>query len=57
MVSQPGDYAAVREDIAAQLEKPDYDDGSAGPVFLRLAWQVPPFWTGCYQLLEFSLSF
>ncbi|KUL89457.1 hypothetical protein ZTR_04368 [Talaromyces verruculosus] len=38
MVSQPGDYAAVRKDIAAQLDKPDYDDGSAGPVFLRLAW-------------------
>lgn len=38
MVSQPGDYAAVRKDIAAQLEKPDYDDGSAGPVFVRLAW-------------------
>lgn len=38
MVSQPGDYAAVRKDIAAQLEKPGYDDGSAGPLFVRLAW-------------------
>jgi peroxiredoxin len=32
------DYEAVRKDIIAQLKKPDYDDGSAGPVFVRLAW-------------------
>ncbi|KAJ5349248.1 Plant ascorbate peroxidase [Penicillium brevicompactum] len=32
------DYEAVRKDIVAQLKKPDYDDGSAGPVFVRLAW-------------------
>ncbi|KAL2821394.1 putative heme-binding peroxidase [Aspergillus cavernicola] len=37
-MSKPGDYAAVRRDIAAQLKKPGYDDGSAGPVFVRLAW-------------------
>ncbi|KAL4953872.1 heme peroxidase [Aspergillus filifer] len=37
-MSNPGDYAAVKRDIAAQLKKPDYDDGSAGPVFVRLAW-------------------
>jgi peroxiredoxin len=37
-MSQPGDYDAVRKDIVAQLKKPDYDDGSAGPVFVRLAW-------------------
>lgn len=37
-MTQPGDYAAVGEDIAAQLKKPNYDDGSAGPVFVRLAW-------------------
>jgi hypothetical protein len=34
------DYEAVRKDIAAQLKKPGYDDGSAGPVFVRLAWYV-----------------
>lgn len=34
------DYEAVRKDIVAQLKKPDYDDGSAGPVFVRLAWYV-----------------
>lgn len=39
-MSRPGDYEAVRKDIAAQLKKPDYDDGSAGPVFVRLAWYV-----------------
>ncbi|KAL4779700.1 putative heme-binding peroxidase [Aspergillus varians] len=37
-MSKPGDYDAVRRDIAAQLKKPGYDDGSAGPVFVRLAW-------------------
>ncbi|KAH8703081.1 putative cytochrome c peroxidase [Talaromyces proteolyticus] len=37
-MSQSGDYDAVRKDIVAQLKKPDYDDGSAGPVFVRLAW-------------------
>ena len=29
---------AVRQDILALLKKPDYDDGSAGPVLVRLAW-------------------
>ncbi|KKK14005.1 hypothetical protein P175DRAFT_0503950 [Aspergillus ochraceoroseus IBT 24754] len=37
-MSKLGDYDAVRRDIVAQLKKPDYDDGSAGPVFVRLAW-------------------
>ena len=37
-MSQHGDFEAVRKDIVAQLKKPDYDDGSAGPVFVRLAW-------------------
>jgi peroxiredoxin len=32
------DYDAVRKDIADILKKPGYDDGSAGPVFVRLAW-------------------
>jgi peroxiredoxin len=40
-MSTSGDYDAVRRDIAAQLKKPGYDDGSAGPVFVRLAWFVP----------------
>ena len=35
-----GDYEAVRKDIAAHLKKPDYDDGSLGPIFVRLAWSV-----------------
>lgn len=39
-MSNSGDYTAVRRDIASQLKKPDYDDGSAGPVFVRLAWFV-----------------
>ncbi|KXL45951.1 hypothetical protein M433DRAFT_134374 [Acidomyces richmondensis BFW] len=37
-MSKPGDYAAVREDIARLLNQPEYDDGSAGPVLVRLAW-------------------
>lgn len=37
-MSKAMDYEAVRKDIAAALKKPDYDDGSLGPVFVRLAW-------------------
>ncbi|KAF2149426.1 class II peroxidase [Myriangium duriaei CBS 260.36] len=37
-MSTKGDYAAVRKDIAALLHQPEYDDGSAGPVLVRLAW-------------------
>ncbi|KAI9818040.1 MAG: hypothetical protein M1827_000664 [Pycnora praestabilis] len=32
------DFAAVRKDIVALLHQPEYDDGSAGPVLVRLAW-------------------
>jgi len=40
--SQSGkvDYAAVRKDIAALLDDMNYDDGSYGPVFVRLAWHA-----------------
>lgn len=37
-VSQEGDFAAVCEDIKNLLHQPEYDDGSAGPVLVRLAW-------------------
>ncbi|KIN07393.1 hypothetical protein OIDMADRAFT_108415 [Oidiodendron maius Zn] len=37
-MSKQGDFEAVRKDIAALLKQPGYDDGSAGPVFVRLAW-------------------
>jgi len=36
--SQKGDFDAVRADIKALLKQPEYDDGSAGPVLVRLAW-------------------
>lgn len=39
-MSKPGDYEAVRKDLAASMKKPNYDDGSLGPVFVRLAWYV-----------------
>jgi len=35
------DYQAVYNEIASRLEeKDDYDDGSYGPVLLRLAWHA-----------------
>lgn len=36
--SQPGDFEAVRKSIINLLKQPEYDDGSAGPVIVRLAW-------------------
>ncbi|PNS16629.1 hypothetical protein CAC42_4593 [Sphaceloma murrayae] len=37
-MSRSGDYNAVKADIAKLLHQPEYDDGSAGPVLVRLAW-------------------
>lgn len=37
-MSKTGDYQAVRDSIVSLLEQPAYDDGSAGPVLVRLAW-------------------
>ena len=34
----PQDFAAVRNAIKNLLHQPTYDDGSAGPVLVRLAW-------------------
>ncbi|KAI9179659.1 heme peroxidase [Blastocladiella emersonii ATCC 22665] len=34
------DYQKVAQDIAAILDKPGYDDGSIGPVLVRLAWHA-----------------
>lgn len=36
--SRPGDFEAVRKSVIDLLRQPDYDDGSAGPVLVRLAW-------------------
>lgn len=36
--SKPGDFNAVRKSIIDLLKQPEYDDGSAGPVLVRLAW-------------------
>jgi len=32
------DFVPVRKDIAALMHQPEYDDGSAGPVLVRLCW-------------------
>jgi cytochrome c peroxidase len=34
------DYQAVYDEIAYRLEADDYDDGSYGPVLVRLAWHA-----------------
>ena len=40
MQSSKPDYEAVRKAIAGVLENEDYDDGSYGPVLVRLAWHA-----------------
>lgn len=40
--SQPGDFDAVKKSIIELLKQPEYDDGSAGPVIVRLAWYDVP---------------
>ena len=41
-IGKPGDYQAVYNAIAESLEEgaEEYDDGSFGPVILRLAWHA-----------------
>lgn len=38
MATPNKDYNEVRKSIAAILKNDDYDDGSIGPVLVRLAW-------------------
>ncbi|GAA6019284.1 hypothetical protein JCM8202_000963 [Rhodotorula sphaerocarpa] len=38
--SHKPDYDAVRKNIASIIKMPDYDDGSCGPVLVRLAWHA-----------------
>lgn len=40
MATPDKDYDAVKRDIASIIPQPDYDDGSAGPVLVRLAWHA-----------------
>lgn len=40
MSGKEGDYEAVAEAIRKILPKEDYDDGSIGPVLVRLAWHA-----------------
>ena len=42
------DYSAVRKEIAGLLDAEDYDDGSYGPLFVRLAWHS----SGSYSKLS-----
>ena len=42
------DYNAVRKEIAELLDAEDYDDGSRGPLFVRLAWHS----SGSYSKLS-----
>ncbi|RHZ88451.1 hypothetical protein Glove_22g67 [Diversispora epigaea] len=39
-MSTPGDYDAVRTDIKAIIPNSNWDDGSLGPLFVRLAWHA-----------------
>jgi len=35
-----GDFEAIKKNIAQLLHQPEYDDGNAGPVLVRLAWYI-----------------
>ncbi|KXS19130.1 heme peroxidase [Gonapodya prolifera JEL478] len=43
--SKAGDYEAVKKDIIDTLDDSDWDDGSWGPVLVRLAWHA----SGTYE--------
>jgi len=45
MSSKRGEYASVAEDISSIMEQPGYDDGSIGPVLVRLGWHA----SGTYE--------
>jgi cytochrome c peroxidase len=44
------DYNEVRKSIAALLDDNDFDDGSYGPLFVRLGWHA----SGTYSKLDSS---
>ncbi|ANB15643.1 Ccp1p [Sugiyamaella lignohabitans] len=39
-MSKPGDYNALAEAIRKIIPQEDYDDGSIGPILVRLAWHA-----------------
>ncbi|KAK4689509.1 hypothetical protein P7C73_g603, partial [Tremellales sp. Uapishka_1] len=43
-----GDYQGIREEVKKILKQPGYDDGSIGPVLVRLAWHQ----SGNFSLVE-----
>ncbi|KAI9637367.1 heme peroxidase [Dioszegia hungarica] len=43
-----GDFAAIRGEVRKILKQPGYDDGSIGPVLVRLAWHQ----SGTYSAID-----
>jgi hypothetical protein len=54
-VSRLGDFESVERSIKDLLRQPDYDDGSVGPVLVRLAWYVCTK-LGNYQLMANTIQ-
>ena len=37
-VASTVDYQAIRKELLAMMDNPSHDDGSIGPILIRLAW-------------------
>lgn len=51
------DWAQIRKDVVDILDEDNYDDGSIGPVLVRLAWHASGRSSARLKLIPLSLHF